>query len=493
MLLTRLFIRRCKQRKRISKVADSTGADLTGGSLLLRSLILRRLIRRVIGDDEKYVGLLLPPSAGGAVSNMALALDRRIAVNLNYTVSSQVLNSCIAQCGMKHILTSRKFMEKMKFDLDAELVYLEDFKDKPSLSDKISAAIATYVLPAAMVDWMLGLDKLSEDDVLTVIFTSGSTGQPKGVMLTYGNVGSNAQAINDVVHIGSHDVLLGILPFFHSFGYTVTLWTAMTLDAKGAYHFSPLESKQVGKLCEKHNGTILLSTPTFLRSYLKRCEAKQFDSLEVVVTGAEKLPSDLCDKFEEKFDVRPVEGYGATETSPLTSVNVPASRSPIGDGSDAREGTVGRPVPGVTARVVNPDTGEELATGEAGMLHVKGPNIMKGYLGREDLTNEVIKDGWYITGDIAKLDEDGFIQITGRVSRFSKIGGEMVPHGTVEEAMAELVGQEEEVIIAITAVADERKEQVRHAHPQRRARESGPARGGTYQTPTPNSTAGAPA
>ena len=231
----------------------------------------------------------------------------------------------------------------------------------------------------------------------------------------------------------------------------------MALDAKGAYHFSPLESKQVGKLCEKHGGTILLSTPTFLRSYLKRCEAKQFDTVEVVVTGAEKLPVDLCDQFEAKFGVRPVEGYGATETSPLVSVNVPGTRSSVSDGSDAKEGTVGRPIPGVEARIVDRESGVELPIGDAGMLHVKGPNIMKGYLGRDDLTSEVIQDGWYVTGDIARLDEDGFIQITGRVSRFSKIGGEMVPHGLIEEALGKIVGQEDQLLVAVTAVPDARK------------------------------------
>ncbi len=259
-VLPRQFIRMCKRNTRKSKVSDSFGADLSGAQLLMRTLTLRRLLRReALAADEKYVGVLLPPVAGAVVANAALAIDRRVAVNLNYTVSSDVMNYCIGKCGIRHVLTSRKFMEKLDYEIDAELIYLEDFKDKVTTGDKVSAALATYATPAGMLERSLKLHEITPDDVLTVIFTSGSTGTPKGVMLTQGNVGSNVEAINQVVHLKPDDVIIGVLPFFHSFGYTVTMWTVLTLDIQGAYHFNPLEARQVSKLCGKYKGTILRS------------------------------------------------------------------------------------------------------------------------------------------------------------------------------------------------------------------------------------------
>jgi acyl-[acyl-carrier-protein]-phospholipid O-acyltransferase/long-chain-fatty-acid--[acyl-carrier-protein] ligase len=451
------FIRKCKKRCCKVKVADSMGGQLSGVQLLTRTLVLRRLLRRhVLQDNEQYVGLLLPPSLGGVVANMALSVDRRVTVNLNYTVSSEVLNACIAHAGIKHVLTSRKFMEKMDFDLDTEVVYLEDFKDKPTTGDKLCSAAAAYLMPAGMLARSLGAHKTQGSDVLTVIFTSGSTGTPKGVMLTHANIASQVDAIEQVASLTNRDVFIGTLPFFHSLGFTVTLWAVMTLDLKAAYHFSPLDAKQVGKLCKEHRGTLLLSTPTFLRGYLRRCEPDELSSLEVLVTGAEKLPKDVADKFEERFGVRPVEGYGTTELSPLASVNIPPSRS-AGIVIDCKEGTVGQPVPGVGAKVVDLETGEELGANTPGMLMITGPNVMKGYLGREDLTAEVIKDGWYVTGDVAVIDDEGFIKITGRESRFSKIGGEMVPHIQIEEMLNELLNAQEALIAAVTAVPDAKK------------------------------------
>jgi acyl-[acyl-carrier-protein]-phospholipid O-acyltransferase/long-chain-fatty-acid--[acyl-carrier-protein] ligase len=457
--LSRLFIRRCQQRLKTSKVADSMGSDLTGAETLLRALILRRLLRRhVIQPDEQYVGVLLPPSVPGFLANMALALDKRVAVNLNYTVSAEVMNACIKQAGIKHVLTSRRFMEKMEFNLDAEIIELESLKDKPTAADKAIAALQTYALPASVVEWSLGLHQVKSDDILTIIFTSGSTGTPKGVMLSHGNVGTNVDAIDQVVKLRKSDVLIGILPFFHSFGYTVTMWGPAGLDIKGAYHFSPLDAKLVGKLCERQKGTLLLSTPTFLRTYVRRIEPADFKTLDVVVAGAEKLPADLIQAFEERFGVRPVEGYGTTELSPLVSVNVPPSRSVDNFQVDRKEGSVGRTVPGVSAKITDVDTGAVLGANKSGMLWITGPNVMQGYLHQEELTNQVIQDGWYQTGDIAYIDDDGFIFITGRESRFSKIGGEMIPHIKIEETLfAVLGGEHEKQPLAVTAVPDSKR------------------------------------
>jgi acyl-[acyl-carrier-protein]-phospholipid O-acyltransferase/long-chain-fatty-acid--[acyl-carrier-protein] ligase len=350
-------------------------------------------------------------------------------------------------------------MERMNFDIDAKLVYLEDLREKVGLSDKLAGMIAAYLTPVGMLERRLRLTEIQSDELLPVIFTSGSTGRPKGVMLSYENVGSNTRAIDEVVHLRGDDVLLGLLPFFHSFGYTVTLWTVLTLPPKGVYHYSPLDAKVVGKLCREHRGTILLSTPTFLRGYIKRVEPEEFRTLDVVVAGAEKLPIDVSDAFEMRFGARPVEGYGTTELSPLVSVNVPASRSRAQPGAvERKEGSVGRPVPGVQARIVHPETGGVLPSGETGMLQIAGPNVMLGYLNQPEQTREVLNEGWYTTGDLAYLDSDGFIFITGRESRFSKIGGEMVPHILVEEAINRVLGAgDEEMVAVVTAVPDEKK------------------------------------
>jgi len=459
-LLPLAYIRACKQAKRRSKVADSSGADLTGGSLLMRTLILRRLLRRhAIADDERFIGVFLPPTVAGVVTNMAMTLDRRVVVNLNYTVGSDVLNQCITRCGIKHVLTSRKFMEKMGFELDAEVVYLEDLRDKVTLLDKLTSAWSAFCTPADSLIRKLGLDQVKADDLLTVIFTSGSEDTPKGVMLSYGNVGHNVDAVQDAIHLSSDDVMVGVLPFFHSFGYTVTMWVVVTLEAKGIYHFSPLEAKQIGKLSQKHRATILVGTPTFLRNYLRRCSPEDFASLDVVIAGAEKLPSSLSDAFEERFGVRPSEGYGATELSPLVSVNIPAGRVLEKGVSMSKEGTVGKAVLGVSAKTVDLETGEDLPQGQRGMLLIKGGNVMQGYLNDPEKTAKVVRDGWYVTGDVAEIDEEGYIQITGRESRFSKIGGEMVPHIQIENVIAGILDADEDegLLAAVTAVPDQRK------------------------------------
>ena len=313
-------------------------------------------------------------------------------------------------------------------------------------------------MPIWLLERCLGLTKIDGDDLLTLIFTSGSTGMPKGVMLSHRNIGSNVDAFAEVIRLTKNDTLLGILPFFHSFGYTVTLWAPLMLRPNVAYHHNPLEARPIGDLVRRHKATILLGTPTFLRSFIRRIPKDDFVSLDVVVTGAEKLPKDVADAFEQKFGIRPVEGYGTTELSPVVSCNIPKSRIEHTDQVAAREGSIGKTFPGIAAKIIDLDTGDELDTNCSGMLMVTGPNVMQGYLHKPELTAEVIRDGWYVTGDVAKIDADGFIFITGRISRFSKIGGEMVPHIRVEEAIVESLGLGvDEVSIAVTSIPDSGK------------------------------------
>jgi acyl-[acyl-carrier-protein]-phospholipid O-acyltransferase/long-chain-fatty-acid--[acyl-carrier-protein] ligase len=431
------------------------GTEMTGKQLLLRTLGLRRLLLRyVLSADEQYVGLLLPPSAAAVVANAALPLAKRIAVNLNYTMSPELINYCIAQCGIRHVLTSRRVMEKLKLNLQAEMVYLEDFREKLGIVDQ-AAAFLQSILPVRLLERQLGIDRVRDDDLLTVLFTSGSTGQPKGVMLSHRNVASQIEAIQAAVHLNEGDVAIGVMPFFHSYGYTATLWTVLCLTPMGAYHIDPRDAHQVGNLCAKYGVTVFMATPTFLRIYLRRVQADEFRTLDSVFGAAEKLPKELADTFEKKFGVRPYEAYGCTELSPLVAVNVPPHRNRNSAVPTACEGSVGKPIPGVRAKVVHPETGADLPNGEAGMLLVTGPNVMKGYLKMPDLTANVIRDGWYVTGDIARIDAEGFIHITDRASRFSKIGGEMVPHVRIEESLARIIGGDEEHQKAIvTAVPD---------------------------------------
>jgi acyl-[acyl-carrier-protein]-phospholipid O-acyltransferase/long-chain-fatty-acid--[acyl-carrier-protein] ligase len=459
LTLPRKFLRMCRRNWRKPKIADSTGVELTGGDLLVRTFVLRRVLRRILADDEQYVGVLLPPSAGGVAANAALGLDRRISVNLNYTVTSEVMNDCIKQCGIRHVLTSRRVLERLDFKLDAELVCLEDFKNRITLADKLLSFAAARLLPMSLLERYLGLAAVKSDDLLTIIFTSGSTGRPKGVMLSHENVGSNVAAVDEIIRLTKDDVLLGILPFFHSFGYTVTLWTVLSMDPKGVYHYSPLEAREVGKLCRKHGVTIMLSTPTFLRSYVRRCEPDDFRALQVLFTGAEKLPTELANAFEQKFGIRPIEGYGCTELSPIAAANIPPGRGQQGHFEGVKEGTIGRPLPGIRAKIVDLDTGADLGPNQTGMLLFTGLNVMRGYLGKPELTKEVVRDGWYITGDVAEIDDDGFIKITGRISRFSKLAGEMVPHLRIEETINRVLGLEdaEEIRLVVSAVPDAKK------------------------------------
>ncbi|WP_372897555.1 AMP-binding protein [Stieleria sp.] len=470
-------IRAWRHRGKRLQIADSMGTELGGREALTRAFALRRVLaREVFAKDESNIGVFLPPSAGAVVVNVALALDRRVSANLNYTVSSEVINHCIKEIDIRHVLTSERFLSKVDIKIDSDTVTLESIRDKITTADKVIAFIQANLIPRGLLRRMLGLHRVKSDDLMTVIFTSGSTGMPKGVMLSQANISHNVDAIKKAIRLNDEDVVLGILPFFHSFGYSVTLWATQVLGPCGVYHFNPLDSRQIGKLAEKYGGTVLLATPTFLRSYIRRVKPEQFKTLDTCIVGAEKMPADLFDSFEQTFGLRPVEGYGTTELSPLVSVNIPPSRSPAAYQLDRIEGSVGRPLPGVCAKVVSQDSGDEQAAGIDGMLMIAGPNVMTGYAGQKELTEKVIQSGWYNTGDIAHIDDQGFIHITGRLSRFSKIGGEMVPHLKVEEEIAKSIHQssssespadsaddgkgtddENAVTLCVTAVPDSKK------------------------------------
>lgn len=455
------FIRESRQSWSRRKISDASGRTLRGGEVLTASLLVQRELSRCLADDDRSVGLLLPPSAGGVIANAAVTLSRRVAVNLNYTLTCDVVNQCIATAGVQHVITSRAFLEKRPMELNARMIFIEDLL-ATSTFGRLSAWCAARWLPQRWLLRHLGLDQVQPDDLMSVIFTSGSTGVPKGVMLSHDNIASNVEAVRQLLHLKSADTLIGVLPFFHSFGFTVSMWLPLCTSPAAAYHVNPLDSRTVGKLVAEHRATILMATPTFLRSYTKRCTVEQFQSLNMVIVGAEKLPEDVRTAFLDKFGLEPSEGYGATELSPIATVNIPASRTGAADSlqPSARRGSVGRAIPGTVAAVFDLDTGERLPTGVEGMLKIKGANVMRGYLGQPEQSAAVLEDGWYRTGDLARIDDDGFIEITGRLSRFSKIGGEMVPHLRVEEEITKAMqgaGATGSVPCAVTSVPDRRK------------------------------------
>ena len=462
MVPVRQLIRSCKSAGSRQKIADSSGKALDGTKLLAGTVALKRVLNRgVLDADDKMVGVLIPPSVGGTIANTALTLDHRVAVNLNYTLSAEVMNFCIKDCGIRKVLTSRAFMEKRPFEPDeAELVYLEDLSEQVTGFDKLIGILQSKLLPAGLLDKIHGLERIEWDDLMTIIFTSGSTGDPKGVMLSNRNVGTNIEAVNEMFHITAEDVMLGVLPFFHSFGFMGTLWLTMTLEASCVYHFNPLDSRTVGTLSEEHGVSIILATPTFLRSYMRRCTPEQMHRLDLVIVGAEALPKDLAEQFQEKFGIEPTEGYGTTELSPVASMNVPAHRAAEGSPPGSRLGTVGKVAPGSEIKVIDADSRQDLGIDTEGLLVYRGPNVMMGYLNNEEATAEKIRDGWYDTGDMGVIDGEGFITITGRMSRFSKIGGEMVPHIKIEQELERMIeGDDEDPVIqvAVAAVPDARK------------------------------------
>ncbi len=473
--LHRAFVRTARSHPFRFAMSDAASARVSFGSALMRTVFLARRLRKAWAGQQ-MVGLLLPPSVPGALVNFAALLMGKVPVNLNYTVSEETLGSCIRQCGIKTVLTSRTFLDKLKLKVPGETVLLEELAAQPRLDEKLCAMLSAWLLPVGWLERSLGREKRAAlDDLVTVIFSSGSTGDPKGVMLSHYNVGSNIEQLEQVFGLNRTDGMVGVLPFFHSFGFTGTLCLPVVLGVRVVYHPNPLDAKAIGPLVKQHALTFLLATPTFLQLYLRSCAAEDFGSLRVVMTGAEKLPERLATAFEEQFGIRPLEGYGCTECAPAVAVNTHDFRSAGFRQVGAKRGKIGHPLPGMSVRIVDPqtfvlesragvspapkgrrDACPTLPIGQPGLLLVRGPNIMRGYLGRPEKTAEVLRDGWYVTGDIAAIDEDGFLQITDRLSRFSKIGGEMVPHIKVEEKLHELAGATEQTFVVV-GLPDEKK------------------------------------
>jgi acyl-[acyl-carrier-protein]-phospholipid O-acyltransferase / long-chain-fatty-acid--[acyl-carrier-protein] ligase len=542
--LHRAFVRTARKHPFRFAMADAQNKKVRFGSALARTIFLARRLKKirwgetpdearstagrvssqtVPGVNQKMIGVFLPPSVPGALVNFAVLLAGKVPVNLNYTVSEETLASCIRQCDIKSVITSNAFLEKVKLKVPCHTVFLEELVARPGLTEKIAAFFMTFFFPTGLLERALGREKkVTLDDLATVIFSSGSTGEPKGVMLSHYNIAANIEQLEQVFGLGRTDCVIGVLPFFHSFGFTGTLFLPAVVGVGAIYHPNPLDAKTIGPLVSDYSATFLLATPTFLQLYMRGCAAQDFGSLRVVMTGAEKLPDRLAAAFEEHFGIRPLEGYGCTECSPAVAVNTHDFRSAGFRQVGAKRGKIGHPLSGISVRIVDPDTRAPLPMGQSGLMLVRGPNVMLGYLGKPEKTAEVLipdealnrsfslptnamtgiesnliqspgtvtklpplpggegrgegerktnfnQGGcvdtgshlsppahWYVTGDIAAIDEDGFLQITDRLSRFSKIGGEMVPHIKVEDRLHELAGSTAQTFV-VAGVPDEKK------------------------------------
>lgn len=443
-------------------VVDQVPARRTidAGTLLAVAVALGRRWRR--RHHERRVGIVLPPGIGAFVANLALTLIGRTPVNLNFAIGLASVAAAMRKGGITRVISAAAMRERLPdfpwpeatLDLGAEIAAC----GRPRIAGWLAAVRA---LPAGFLARQLRLPSHGGEREAALLFTSGSSGEPKGVVLTHRNILGNCLQVRETGLLHPGETMIGCLPVFHSFGFTVTMWYPMLHDMRVAAFPSPLETRRIAEVIEAEKAQVLIGAPTFLRPFLKRAEPAQLRSLRLVVAGAEKLPRDLHDAFLERFGVPIREGYGLTETTPVLAVNRPDPVPLAGGGTGVghRLGSVGLPVAGLHARVLDPDTRRALPTGETGVLAVRGCNVFGGYLDDPAATAAVLEDGWFYTGDLARFDHDGFLHIEGRLSRFSKVGGEMVPHGTVEQRIIETFGWQaaEAQPVVVVGVPDEAK------------------------------------
>ena len=413
--------------------------------------------------NKQRVGVILPPGIGGLIANMAVIFAGKIPVNFNFTAGRSAVQSALRQADVDHFVTADTFVRKMQafpWPPLKQMTFLERLL--PTLKKKIGLwLVVTKLLPAVLLAKILGVPLNGGNKEALLLFTSGSAGEPKGVALSHRNILANVAQFGSRLNLNGNDSVLGCLPLFHSFGCTVTLWYPIIQGLNLVTYPSPIECKKLAELIAKHNVTLMLATPTFLRGYLKGVNREQLAPIKLCVTGAEKLPTTVAESFETRFGKRVFEGYGLTETSPVSNVNLP-DPMPIGNEGHAwlpayRLGSVGQMIPGLAVRITHPETNTPQSIHQSGMIWFKGANIFQGYLNDPKRTASVLdKDGWFRTGDIGRVDMDGFLYIEGRLSRFSKIAGEMVPHETVEDALVKALGLENEAArrIAVVGVPD---------------------------------------
>jgi acyl-[acyl-carrier-protein]-phospholipid O-acyltransferase/long-chain-fatty-acid--[acyl-carrier-protein] ligase len=408
------------------KIAEDLDRSiLSYDNLITRSIVIGDALKNITALGEN-VGIFLPNSTKTLITILGLQIHGRIPAMLNYSMGSASILSACQTAQVKTVLTSHRFIELGDLQEEANqlskqcsLVYLEDLAKNISALDKFYAVIKSKTT----VFWHTD-KQLSPDNPAVVLFTSGSEGTPKGVVLSHANIIGNLKQLEACISFNARDIVLNYLPMFHSFGFTVGTMLPIINGMKTFFYPSPLHFSVIPEIAYETHATIMFGTNTFLAAYAKKAHAYDFYNMRYVVAGAEKLQENTRQIWAEKFGIRILEGYGATETSPITSVNTPLYH---------KTGTVGRFMPCMDYKL-EPIHG----INDAGQLHVSGPNIMLGYLladnpGKLIPPESIYGKGWYDTGDIVHVDDEGFISIRGRSKRFAKIGGEMVSLAAVEQ------------------------------------------------------------
>lgn len=435
---------------------------VTCGQLYAAAAALSRRIRATV--PERRVGVVLPPGAGAFIANVAILAAGKVPVNLNFTTARAGIEASLKLGGIATVLSADAVRVKLPnfpwpertLDLKAEI---EACGGKRAL---LPWLIAAWVLPNQVCADLLGLPRRGDREEAGLLFTSGSSGEPKGVVLSHRNILANCAQISSLSILPETCSLLGCLPVFHSFGFTATLWYPLLRGCHVVTVPSPLDTRKIIEAIRDEKATVLLGAPTFIRPVLKKALPGELRSLDLVVTGAEKLPDDLARTFREAFHIEIMQGYGLTETTPAANINQPHPRVVVSTNEPQlgnRPGAVGRMMPGMTARIVDPETWQELPMSETGMVLFRGANVFEGYLDDPEKTRGAFRDGWFVTGDLGRFDEEGFLFIEGRLSRFSKIGGEMVPHGTVENKIIELFDLDQTAghVVVVVGVPDASK------------------------------------
>ena len=410
-----------KQAKLTPKkvIVEDTKGSLTYDKFLISVNVLSQKIKEATKNEER-VGLYLPNVTTQVVALFSLFKNKQVPCVLNFSMDTPSLIDCVETASLKTILTSKEFVEVAdlhsvieEMEKKVRVVYLEDLKDGITVTHKVRGVVGSR-LP--------NIIKRKQSEV--ILFTSGTESKPKGVILTHRNIYANIKQALAVIDINPNDRIFNPLPLFHTFGLTVGAVLPLVANVKSFLYPSPLRYKDIPKMIHKDKSTIFVATNTFFNNYGKFATAEQFQSLRIVVAGAEKLKKDVKEQYKRDFGIDILEGYGATETSPIVALNTPTHH---------KSGTVGKLIPLIESKIEKVE-----GISEGGSLLLKGPNVMKGYLIHGK--GFVPSGEWYNTGDIAKIDEDGYLHILSRLKRFAKIAGEMVSLNKVEELASDCFG-----------------------------------------------------